>query len=103
MRTKSAKFRWLKQLNIDTQQKFDLVPLSLRDSSALKMRVSYLIQVDYTVVEDLAIVNFALSLIIEALDQLVHFDVAEVAPHVFHEVLHQLLIPCAKEARCLSS
>jgi hypothetical protein len=29
--------------------------------------------------------------------------VAEVASHVFHEVLHQLLIPSAKEARCLSS
>ena len=29
VRTKCAEFRWLKQLNVNTQQKFDLIPLSL--------------------------------------------------------------------------
>lgn len=68
MRAKRSKFRWLEQLNINTQQKFYLLPLSLRYPSTLQMSVFYLIEVYNTVVEDLTVVNFTLFLIIEALD-----------------------------------
>jgi hypothetical protein len=68
MRTKCPKFRWLEQLNINTQQKFYLLPLSLRYPSTLQMTVFYLIEVYNTVVKNLAVMNFTLLLIIEALD-----------------------------------
>ena len=92
VRTERTELRGLKDFVINAKKKFDRIKLSLGDSSLFQMAVLYLIETDYSVVEDFSVMSFTLSLVIETLDQFIDLDVSEISTHVGKEVFHKLLV-----------